>query len=127
MNYPIRILLVDDSTYFLDVAREFLELQEPFVVAGTATDGPEAIIQAIKLRPDLILLDLNIGNRSGLDLIPIFRVHLPEAKIIVLTIMSDASYRAAAQQVGADAFVHKSEMTETLFSIIRELAGPPAS
>jgi DNA-binding NarL/FixJ family response regulator len=118
MHNPVRILLVDDSPYFLEAARDFLHLQETLEVAGTATDGQEALEQARQLQPDVILLDLNLGTQSGLGMIPVFKKHMPNAKIIVLTIMADDPYRAAAIQAGADAFVHKAEMSKTLISTI---------
>jgi PAS domain S-box-containing protein len=120
MNAPIRILLVDDSPYFLDAARDFLQHQDTLTVVGAAASGEEAIAQSLALRPDVILLDLNLGQRSGLDLIPIFRELLPATRIIVLTMMEEDSYRAATLQAGADRFVHKSAMSKTLVDAILE-------
>ncbi|MBI5935107.1 MAG: response regulator transcription factor [Chloroflexi bacterium] len=122
MNHPIRILLVDDSLHFLAAARDFLHLQDSFRVIATAMDGGEAVKQSRRLEPDFILLDLNLANTSGLDLIPIFKQHVPHAKIIVLTIMQEEPYRIAAMRAGADAFVHKTAMSKSLISVILELA-----
>ncbi|MCK6541036.1 MAG: response regulator, partial [Anaerolineales bacterium] len=87
MNQPIRILLVDDSPYFLEAARDFLQFQEALEMAGAATNAEEAIAQSQKLEFDIVLLDLNLARSSGLDLIPIFKKEVPDAKIIVLTMM----------------------------------------
>ncbi|MFZ5921056.1 MAG: response regulator [Chloroflexota bacterium] len=127
MNNPIRILLVDDNSHFLAAARDFLELQESFRVIGAIMNGGEAVSQSNRLEPDVILLDLNLAGESGLDLIPLFKRHMPKTKIIVLTIMQDENYRAAAMQAGADAFVHKSEISKTLISVIVGLAKTPAT
>ena len=121
MDNPIRLLLVDDNLPFLEVARGFLELQKTFEIAGTAIEGSAAFAQALNLKPDVILLDLNLGNRSSLGLIPIFREILPQTKIVVLTMMEDELYRAAAIQAGADDFVSKSTMSGTLVSVILRL------
>ena len=121
MINPIRILLVDDSPYFLDAAQGFLNLQESLEVTGTVTEANNALAQALQMQPDIILLDLNLGERSGLELIPLFKKNMPEIKIIVLTIMEGESYRTAAFRAGADAFVRKTDMTNTLFSVIVEL------
>lgn len=121
MNNPIRILLVDDNSHFLAAARDFLHLQESFRVIGAAMDGGEAVAQSRRLEPDIILLDLNLAGKSGLDLIALFKKHMPCTKIIVLTIMQDEPYRVAAMQAGADAFVRKTEMSRTLVSVIFEL------
>ncbi len=120
VNKPIRILLVDDSPYFLEAARDFLHLQKYLTVVGMATEGDEAIAQSQNLQPDIILLDLNLAHSSGLRLIPVFKENLPGIRIIVLTMMEESSYRAAAMESGADGFVHKSVMSKTLITAIRE-------
>ena len=122
MINPIRILLVDDNSYFLAAARDFLHLQESFHVIGAVMDGGKAVEQSRRLEPDVILLDLNLAGSSGLGLIPLFKKNMPRAKIVVLTIMQDETYRAAAMQAGADAFVRKTEMSKTLISVIFGLA-----
>ncbi|GIK72436.1 MAG: hypothetical protein BroJett021_14240 [Chloroflexota bacterium] len=120
MNDPIRILLVDDSFYFLDAARDFFQFQDMLARVDAAANEEEAIAQSMSLQPDVILLDLNLGQASGLDLIPIFKEQLPETRIIVLTMMAEEGYHAAALQAGADGFVHKSSMVKTLVNAILE-------
>lgn len=122
MNNPIRILLVDDSRHFLDAACDYLHLHERFMVIGVANQWEEAVARCEELQPDLILLDLNLGNRSGLDLIPLFKAKLPQARIIVLTVLEEICYRNAALQAGADAFIRKTYMTETIVPAIFALA-----
>ncbi|MBI5826043.1 MAG: response regulator [Chloroflexi bacterium] len=126
MNNPIRILIVDDSPYFLEAAREFLQFQDALAVIHVATEEQEALAKCREVELDVILLDLNLAHRSGLELIPLFRNHLPHIKIIVLTMMNADCYRAAALQAGADDFVHKSEMTGILHSVIMKSMNYPA-
>jgi two-component system nitrate/nitrite response regulator NarL len=121
MKSPIHILLVDDSPYFLAAARDFLHLQANFNVVGVAGESKGMLAQIREAMPDIILLDLNVGDRSGLDLIPLIKQNAPGAKIIVLTIMEEDPYRTAALQAGADAFVRKTEMSRKLISVITEL------
>ena len=127
MNDPIRILLVDDSPYFLEAAQIFLRYHNMIKLVDTASDSEEALAKAQALKPDLILLDLNLGNRSGLDLIPLFREHLPQTRIIVLTVMFEDAYRIAAMQAGADAFVPKNSMNTDLVPTILELMKPSSN
>lgn len=122
MNSPIRILLVDDSPHFLQAARDFLLLQDSVHVIGAVQNSTEAVREARRLEPDVILLDLNLGAESGLDIIPLFRTHLPQTKIIVLTGLPAEPYCAAARQAGADAFIYKAEMSKTLIAQILEVA-----
>jgi two-component system, NarL family, response regulator DevR len=128
MQRPIRILLVDDNLHFLNAAQDYLQAQEGFRVIGTATNLQEAHAQAELLHPDVILLDLTLGNHSGLELIPHFRWNLPAVKIIVLTILAGDGYCPVAIQAGADAFIHKTKLTTRLIPVIYDLmnASPPA-
>ena len=127
MTNPIRILLVDDSPYFLEAARAFLHLHEAQAVVETATHAEESIKKSSCMEFDVILLDINLGDSNGLDLIPHFREHLPRAKIIVLSIMNEPAYRAAAMQAGADAFLDKIAMNKTLMPAILQQMETPAA
>lgn len=121
MNEPIRILLVDDSPHFLATICDFLNLNQTLRVNGVATDGQEALKQASILNPHIILLDLRLGNESGLTLIPRFKEILPNAKIVILTIAQEDPYRVAAMRAGADSFIRKSTAVQTLIATITQL------
>lgn len=121
MNDPIRILLVDDSPHFLAAVLDFLNLNQTLRVNGLATDGQEALKQASILNPHIILLDLHLGNESGLTLIPRFKELLPHTKIIILTMAQEDSYRVAALRAGADYFLGKSTSVQTLIATITQL------
>ena len=112
---------MDDSPYFINVAREFLQMRQSFEVCGIALDGQTAIDEARRLKPDIILLDLNLGSQSGMKLIPLFKKDSPSAKVIILTIMDGEGYQSTAMKEGADAFVLKTRMTEELISRIHEV------
>ncbi len=126
----IRILLVDDSPYFIEAARDFLGLQPAFDVVSMASNPKEALAQAQRLQPDVILLDLNLAQSSGLALIPVFKQEVARARIIVLTMMEDPSYRTAALKAGADDFVSKrnmsKELARTIFAVAGRAANAPA-
>ena len=127
MHNPIRILLVDDSPHFLEVALTFLHLHQPQAVLETATYAEEAIEKSRQLELDVILLDLNLGDHFGLDLIEHFRENLPHGKIIILSIMNGEAYRAASLRAGADAFVDKLAMNRTLLpAILQQMDSPTA-
>ena len=64
---PIRCLIVDDNKSFLEAARVLLE-REGLTVAGVASTGAEALRQAETLRPDVVLVDISLGDESGFDL-----------------------------------------------------------
>jgi DNA-binding NarL/FixJ family response regulator len=118
----IRILLVDDNLMFLEIARDFLQMQAELIVVGTAHDGQEALAQAEKLKPDVILLDLNMPGLSGLDAIPKLLQVAPQAKIIALTMMNLDAYQPIALAAGANGFVAKPDMGGDLIQTIRRVA-----
>lgn len=127
LNEPIRILLVDDSPYFLEAAHTFLSIHRSVKVIDSAMSATEAMEKIRQLQLDIILLDIKLGEASGLDLIPFIREVQPQTKIIVLTILNEASYYDAALHAGADAFVAKPVMAETLLPVIHRLMTPPAA
>lgn len=126
MADPVRILLVDDNRAFLEAARDFIDFQPRLQVTGVAGDGPAALAGVQPARPDVILLDLNLGAHSSLPLIPELRRLAPAAWIVVLTVMEGDGYRTAALHAGADAFIHKGEMTAKLVPLIGEWAAAAA-
>ncbi len=117
---PISILLVDDNPTFLKIAARFLQTHHEIIVLGTAEDGSEAVDQARKLHPNVVILDLGMPGMNGLDTIPRLRECIPELSIIALTLLDTDSYRKAALDAGADEFVPKANMnTELLPTILR--------
>ena len=120
---PVSVLLVDDNPTFLAILKRFLEEQHHNEVAilGTAGGGEEAMTQAEKLRPSVVVIDLAMPGLSGLEAIPLLRVALPGLGIIALTLLEPNGYREAALAAGADEFVSKSTLSTDLLSAIRRV------
>ncbi len=97
----ISVLLIDDSVTFLHATTQFLEAHEGITVIGTADNGNEALKQADKLRPQVILPGLAMPGLPGLQAIPKLREILPEVGIIALTVMNTNSFRQASLAAGA--------------------------
>ena len=117
----ISVLLVDDHETFLRVATEFLQRHDELTLVGAARGGKEALAQAQDLRPQVILVDLNMPGLSGLETIPLLRAMLPEAGIIALTLLDAKVYRQAALAAGADDFVPKPNLSTHLLPAIRRV------
>src|SRR5687768_14932170 len=81
---PPRVLLVDDEPGFRLLTRMLLEEDGSAEVAGEAGDGPQAIREARQLRPDAVLLDLNMPGMGGLEALPKIKAASPASKVIVL-------------------------------------------
>ncbi|MBI3957215.1 MAG: response regulator transcription factor [Chloroflexi bacterium] len=120
---------MDDHPLLLRVVADYLRefCAGEVTVQGTASDGEEALALARYLRPDVILLDLNIPALPGLEVIPRLRVILPEAGIIVMTLHGLAPYRQAALAACANEFVDKTALSAELLPAIRRVADPRAS
>ena len=118
---PISVMLVDDNRVFLQVASEFLEDDGEFTVVGTALGGEEAIACLGELNPQVILVDLAMPGMPGLEVIPLLRNALPDAKIIALTALSNSYFQRAALAAGADEFLSKSHIHTDLLPAIRRL------
>ena len=119
---PVRVLLVDDNPTFLRIATRYLHetCQDQMMVAGTASDGEQALALAQHLQPQLVLLDLMMPPPNGLDMIPRLRACLPDVCIVVLTLLDTSSYRGAALAAGADAFVAKAAMSTDLLPTVQQ-------
>jgi DNA-binding NarL/FixJ family response regulator len=116
---PISILLIDDNPVFLTIAVDFLQNYSDLELAGVANSGEEALTIIKHVQPDVIVIDLNLADMSGLDLIPHLKEMLPKAGIIILTLQNVESYYRAAKDAGADAFVSKATMYNDLIPAIR--------
>ncbi len=128
----IPVLLVDDSAAFRRLATRFLEERSAgeVTVVGTAAGSVEALAEAARLRPQIVLIDVSMpGGPSGLETLSDLRRILPDAGIVVLTVLDGPDYREASLAAGADEFVSKSQMYQDLLPAIRHVTGsarPPA-
>ncbi len=117
-----RLFLVDDHQLLLEGLK--LALQEQFDVVGTANTGAEVLNSCRELRPDAIVLDLSLPDRSGLEIIADLRAELPEVKILVVTMHADRVMADASLQTGAHGFLPKDAGIPELTAVLgRVLAG----
>ena len=114
----VRVLLVDDFDGFRHSLRSFLRSQPGFEVVGEATDGNEAIEKAEQLRPDLVLMDLEMPNKDGFDATREIKYRLPETRVVVLSMHSSDVYRRAAREFHADDFIDKNSMKYALVAVL---------
>ena len=119
----IRTLVVDDDTRFRQRVAALLAPEPDMEIIGEAATGEEAVRKAIELRPDVILMDVRMPDKNGLDATAQLKKASPRFRIIVLTIFDLDEYRAAAAAKGADAYIVKKDMIEELVPTIRNVAG----
>lgn len=119
---PIRILLVDDHTLFRSGVRLLLQRQPDFDVVAEAGDGVEGIKRAKELKPDVVLLDLNLPGLSGLETLQLLTQDLPSCAVIILTVSEEADELGQALRDGARGYLVKNIDAEVLTAAIRRAA-----
>lgn len=118
---PIRVMLVDDHQSVLWGLEKLVEGEKPAMeVVAKATNGSDAIRLASQTKPDVVVLDLDLGGEKGADLIPELSGKR-NARVLVLTGMRDAKAREAAVLLGACGVVDKQEPAETILKAIRKV------
>jgi len=119
----IRILLADDHTLVREGLRKILETQRGWEVIGEASDGREAVRQALELKPDLVILDLAMPQLGGVDAIQQIVKRLPSARVLVLSMHAERQYAVRAVKAGASGYLTKDSASLQLVAAIRKVAG----
>jgi len=115
----IRSLLVDDSDAFLKAASDLLQ-REGVTVVGVASNSAEALRQARALRPDVILVDIGLGNESGFDLARLLAQdgQAGGADVILISARAETDYAELVAESPAAGFLVKSELSAQAISRI---------
>jgi DNA-binding NarL/FixJ family response regulator len=117
----LRVLIVDDHAGMLRAVSRLLEAD--YDVVGALLDGDALLESAHRLRPDVIVLDLNLPGADGLTLCRQVMEADPGMKVILFTAMADPEIRRLAFEAGAAAFVHKLALDDDLLSALQRLNG----
>jgi DNA-binding NarL/FixJ family response regulator len=107
----VQCLIVDDNREFLDAARTLLE-REGLAIAGVASTSAEALRQTEMLRPDVVLVDISLGDESGIELarrLVVDPAH--EARVILISTRSEAEFADVIAMSPAAGFLSKSELS----------------
>jgi DNA-binding NarL/FixJ family response regulator len=119
----IGVLICDDVESMRMLLGVIVKLREGLHVVGEAEDGERAISEAARLQPDVILLDLSMPRRSGLDALPEIKRVAPDAKVIVVSGFDASVVAAEALARGAVRYVEKGVNPSTIAATIEEVAG----
>ncbi|HJU56206.1 MAG TPA: response regulator transcription factor [Pyrinomonadaceae bacterium] len=118
---PIRILIVDDHKIIRDGLRDLISSRRGMVVVGDVGNSADALVAATREQPDIIVLDLDLGDDSGLDLIPELLRADEGAGIIILTGVRDTEKRDRSIELGARGVVLKDEGAAELLNAIEKV------
>ncbi|MDG5786097.1 response regulator transcription factor [Evansella sp. AB-P1] len=116
---PIKIMLVDDHPVFRSGLKNILINEENVDVACEVDDGENAIKYAKEIKPDLIIMDINMPFKDGIEATREIKRFLPETKILILTMYSDEAYLKEGLDAGASGYVLKRAVDTELVTAIQ--------
>jgi DNA-binding NarL/FixJ family response regulator len=122
----IRVLIADDHPVFRYGMRALLSSDPDTELVGEATDGEEAVARALELRPDVILMDLNMPGLGGIEAMRSILENNPDTGILMLTMSEEDESVVAAVQAGARGYVLKDAEGEETLRAVRAAAGGEA-
>ena len=115
----IRVIIVDDIAETRENIRKLLQFESDVEVIGVARTGKEAIDLYKEVKPDVILMDINMPDMDGIAATEAIRKVLPYAQIVILSVQSDSNYMRRAMLAGARDFLTKPPTIDELNSAIR--------
>jgi DNA-binding NarL/FixJ family response regulator len=120
------VLIVDDHPLVREGFRSALDGARDMKVVGEAADGLEGERLALRLKPDVVLLDISLPLRDGIETARAIRAHLPEARIIMLTAWADPDKLVESIDAGAEGYITKDMPPDKVIAAVRSaLAGDP--
>jgi two-component system, NarL family, invasion response regulator UvrY len=117
----IKLLIVDDHAVIREGLRKLLSLDEDIQVVGTASHSDEAIRFISTLVVDIILLDISMPGRSGLEILPEIKYIQPEAKVIVLSMHKEAQFVTRAMKAGASGYLTKELVSQEIIKAVKHV------
>jgi len=117
----ITVLLAEDHTIVREGFRKMLELEDDIEIVGEAQNGREAVAAAVKLRPDVVLMDIAMPLLNGLEATHQILKTRPEAKVLMLSAHSDDAYVDKATEMGALGFLLKQTSAHEVCRAIRDV------
>ncbi len=120
---PIRVLVVDDHALFRRGLEMVLAQESDIEVVGEAGDGAEAVTRATETLPDIVLMDVRMPRRSGIEACTAIKDAVPSAKIVMLTISDEEADLYEAIKAGASGYLLKEISIDEVATAIRAVAG----
>jgi DNA-binding NarL/FixJ family response regulator len=120
----IRVLVCDDIESMLVALRAVLDQHDGIEVVGEARNGIEAVELAARLQPDVVLLDLTMPGKDGLEALPELRVAAPEMRVVILSGHEGRPIEEAAKR-GAERFLLKGADPDAIVEAVESAAAAP--
>lgn len=123
MNKPINIMIADDHSMVREGIKQLLELDGDIIVKAEANNGKQCIDLLDEAKVDVLLLDINMPNLNGLQVLQYIRENKKKVKVLILTIHNEVEYLMRAVEIGVDGYVLKdsdsSVLKKAIFTICR--------
>lgn len=119
---PIRVLIVDDHTLFREGMKALLSTTGDIEVVGEAHDGAGALAQCAALRPQVVLLDIQMPGMGGIEAARAITTRDPQAGVVMVTMLEDDASLFAAMRAGARGYVLKGANPLEMLGVIRAVA-----
>jgi DNA-binding NarL/FixJ family response regulator len=119
---PTRVLIADDHSIVREGMRALLTRQKDLEVVGEAADGGAAVAEALRLRPDVVVMDLSMPALDGVEATRRIRREAPEVKVLVLSMHGSDDHVRPAVRAGASGFLLKGAGLDDLVAAVRAVA-----
>ncbi len=125
----ITSIVVEDDAPVSDILRTWLQEAEAFICFGVFSDVESAAPALIQHKPDVVLMDINLPGRSGIECVREVKPHLPVTQFVMLTVYDDSNHIFDALSAGATGYLLKTTPREALIAALREVhaGGSPMS
>lgn len=122
MTKAIKILLIDDHPLVLEGIQSVLETYEHIQVVGAESSAKKGLETSLTTQPDVVLLDINMPDMNGIDAIELFKEHLPNVKLLMLSMHDSREYISTSTMYGASGYVLKDVSTTEIVTAIEKVA-----
>ena len=116
------ILIIDDHPLFRKGVRQLLSMDEQYEIVGEATDGVAGLSMIESLKPDMVLLDLNMDSMSGLDVLEEIKKRELKTEVVIMTVSNQDSDVARAIHLGADGYLLKDMEPEDILKKLGQVS-----
>jgi DNA-binding NarL/FixJ family response regulator len=117
----IKILIADDHSIFIDGMKALLEAVKDIQVVGSAANGEEAVLAAAELKPDVVLIDIQMPVKNGIEASKEILKSLPDTKIVVLTMLDESMNIKRMLEAGVHGYLLKTTDKDELLSVIHKV------
>lgn len=119
----IRVMMADDHVLMREGIRQLLEFDGTIEVIEEANDGEECIEKLLRTRPDVLLLDINMPKKNGIEVLEEIKKRKLDVKVLILTVHNEVEYLLKAVDIGVDGYILKDSESAELMKAINVIAG----